>query len=88
MRKRKIGGCINKQEAAAFQNFLRDKMMELVEQMRNDKNFVQLVWELIRSLKLEYDKLRLFENNRVANVEEIVETIHDTKGMSWQKFLE
>ena len=79
MRKRKSGGCINKQEAATFQNFMSD-MMELVEQMCNDKNLVQPVWEVIRSLKLEYDKLRLFKNNGAANVEEIVETIHDTKG--------
>ena len=63
-------------------------MMELVERMRNDKNLVQPVWELIRLLKLEYDKLGLFENNGVANVEEIVETIHDIKGTAWQKSLE
>ena len=46
------------------------------------------MWKLIRSLKLEYDKLGLFENNGAANVEEIVETIHDTKGTAWQKFRE
>ena len=33
MMKRKIGGCINKQEAGAFQNFVRDKMIVLVERM-------------------------------------------------------
>ena len=79
MRKRKSGGCINKQEAAAFQYFVSD-MMELVKWMCNDKNLVQPVREVIRSLKLKYDKLGLFKNNGAANVEEIVETIHDTKG--------
>ena len=87
-RKRKIGGCINLQEAGAFQKFMNDKMIELVEQMRNDKKLVQPVWELIHSLKLKYDKLGLFENNGAANMEEIVETIHDTKGTAWQKSLE
>ena len=28
MRKRKVGGCINLQEAAAFQKFVNDKMAE------------------------------------------------------------
>ena len=88
MRKRKVRGCINPQEAAAFQRFVNEKMEELVNQMCNDKNLVQPVRELIRSLKLEYDKLGLFENNAAANVEEIVSTIHDTKGIAWQKSLE
>ena len=87
-RKRKVRGCINLQEAAAFQKFVNEKMEELVDQMQNNKNLVQPVWELIRSLKLNYDKLGLFENNGVANVEEIVETIHNTKGIDWQKSLE
>ena len=51
-RKRKIGGCINLQEAVAFQKFVNDKMMELVERMCNDKNFVQPVQKLICSVKL------------------------------------
>ena len=83
MRKRKVWGCINLQEAAAFQKFMNDKMEELVDQMCNNKNLVQLVRELICSLKLEYDKIKLFENNGAANVEEIVITIHDTKGIAW-----
>ena len=64
------------------------KIIELVEQMHNDKNLVQPVQELIHSLKLEYDKVGLFENNGAANVEEIVKTIHDTKGTAWRKSLE
>ena len=86
--KRKIVGCINKEEAEAFQNFVREKIIILVEKMKNDKNLIQPLWEFIRSLKLEYDKLRLFKNNGVADVEEIVSTITDTKGMAWRKFLE
>ena len=43
---------------------------------------------MIRSLKLQYDKIHLFENNRAANIEEIVNTIHNTKGIAWQKSLE
>ena len=39
--KRKVVGCINKEEAAAFQNFVRDKMSVLVERMRNDKNLIK-----------------------------------------------
>ena len=65
-----------------------DKIAELVEQIRNDKNLVQPLWELICTLKLEYDKIKLFENNRVADVEEIVGTIHDSKGIAWPKSLE
>ena len=56
--------------------------------MQDEKNLVQLVRELIRSLKLQYDKIHLFENNGVANTEEIVDTIHDTKGIAWRKSLE
>ena len=88
MMKRKAVGCINKEEAAGFQNFLRDKMIVLVERMRNDKNLIQPVQELICSLKLKYDKMGLFENNGVADVEEIVKTIYDSKGTAWRKYLE
>ena len=86
--KRKIVSCIKKEEVVAFQNFMRDKMIILVERMQSNKNLIQPVRELIQSLKLEYDKSGLFENNGVVNVEEIVKTIHDTKGMAWRKFLE
>ena len=66
MRKRKAGGCINLQEVAVFQKFVNDKMAELVDEMRNEKNLIQLARELIRSLKLQYDKVQLFENNRAG----------------------
>ena len=87
-RKRKAGGCINLQEAAEFQRFVNDKMAELVDEMQNKKNLIQLVRELIRSLKLQYDKIHLFENNAAVNTEEIVNTIRDTKGVAWRKSLE
>ena len=83
MRKRKAGGCINLQEAAEFQKFVNDRMAELVDKMRNEKNLIQPVRKLIRSLKLQYDKIHLFENNRAANIEEIVNTLHNTKGIAW-----
>ena len=37
---------------------------------------------------MQYDKVHLFENNGAANTEEIVNTIHDTKGIAWRKLLE
>ena len=67
---------------------MNDKMAELVDEMQNEKNLIQPVQELIRSLKLQYDKICLFENNGAANTEEIVNTIHDTKGVAWRKSLE
>ena len=63
-------------------------MIILVERMWNDKNLIQPVQEFIWLLKLEYDKLGLFENNGAVDVKEIVKTIHDTKGTAWRKFLE
>ena len=42
-RKRKAVGCINLQEAAEFQNFVKDKMEELVEEMRGEKNLINPV---------------------------------------------
>ena len=36
-RKRKAVGCINLQEAAEFQNFVKDYMEELVEDMKSGK---------------------------------------------------
>ena len=88
MRKRKAGGCINLQESAEFQRFVNEKMAELVEEMRNMKNLIQLVRQLIRSLKLQYDKIHLFESNGAANTEDIVNTIMDTKEVAWRKSLE
>ena len=86
--KRKIIVCINKEEVAAFQDYVRNKMTVLVEIMQADKNILQSVRELIRSLKLEYDNMGLFKNNGAADIEEIVQTITDIKGIAWRKFLE
>ena len=63
-------------------------MIILVKRMWNDKNLIQAVREHICLLKLEYDKLGLFKNNRAVDVKEIVKTIHNSKGMAWRKFLE
>ena len=48
----KIVGCINKEEATVFQEYVQNKMIVLVEKMRIDKNLIQLIRELIRALKL------------------------------------
>ena len=63
-------------------------MAELVEEMRSEKNLINPVQKLIRSLKLQYDEIYLFKNNGAANTEDIVNTIHDTKGTAWRKSLE
>ena len=63
-------------------------MTELVEEMRSEKNLINPVRKLIRSLKLQYNEIHLFENNGAANTEDIVNTIHDTKGIAWRKSLE
>ena len=39
-------------------------------------------------MKLQYDKICLFESNGAVNTEEIVNTIHDTKRIPWRKSLE
>ena len=88
MRKRKEIGCINPQEVAEFQNFVKDKMEELVDEMKSGKDLINPVWRFIRALKLQYDKVHLFENNGVANTEDIVNTIPDTKGIAWRKVLD
>ena len=87
-RKRKAVGCINLQEAAKFQNFVKDQMEELVEEMRGEKNLINPVWKLIRLLKLQFDKVHLFENSGAANTKDIVNTIPDTKGIAWRKSLD
>ena len=87
-RKRKAGGCINLQEAMEFQNFVKDRLVELVDEMRSEKNLIHPGQKLIRSLKLQYDKLHLFENNGATNTEDIVNTIHNTKGIAWSKSME
>ena len=68
--------------------YVQDKMIVLVEKMRQEKNIVQPVCKLIRYLKLEYDSIGLFENNGAADVEEIVQSILEGKCIVWHKFLE
>ena len=48
--KQKVVSCINKEEAAGFQGYVQDKMIMLVEKMKQEKNIVQPVCKLIRSL--------------------------------------
>ena len=78
MRKRKAVGCMNPQEAAEFQNFVKDKMEKLVNKMKSLKDMINPVWRFIRALKLQYDKVHLFENNMIP----------DTKGIAWRKVLD
>ena len=87
-RKRKVIGCINPQEAAEFQNFIKDKMEELVDEMKSGKDLINPVWRFIRALKLQYDKVHLFENNGAVNMEDSVDMIPDTKGIAWRKVLD
>ena len=86
--KRKVIGCINKEEEAGFQTYIQDKMIILVAEMKCEKNIAQPIRELIESLKLKYDRIGLFENNGVADTEEIVQSIPDGKGTAWWKHLE
>ena len=87
-RKRKAIGCINPQKATESQNFVKNKMEELVDEMKSRKNLINSVWRFIRALKLQYDKVHLFENNGAANTEDIVDMIPDTKGIAWRKVLD
>ena len=86
-RKRKIG-CINAREVEEFQNFIKSKMEDLVNEMKSSKELINPVRKFIRALKLQYDVIRLFENNGTANMEDILGTIPDTKGITWQKALD
>ena len=88
MRKRKAIGCINPQEAAEFQNFVKDKMEELVDEMKSGKDLINPVQRFIRALKLQYDKVHLFQNNGAENTEDIVNMIPNTKGIAWRKVLD
>ena len=63
-------------------------MEELVDEMKAEKDIINPVRRFIRALKLQYDKIHLFKNNGAANMEEIVDTIPDTKGVVWRKALE
>ena len=87
-RKRKAIGCINPQEAAKFQNFIKDRMEELVGEMKAGKDLINPVHRFIRALKLQYDKVHLFENNGAANTKDIVDMIPNTKRIAWRKALE
>ena len=42
-RKRKVIGCINPQEAVEFQNFIKGKMEELVDEMKAEKDIINPV---------------------------------------------
>ena len=55
--------------------------------MKTGKYLINPVQRLIRALKLQYDKVHLFEKNCAANTEEIVDMIPDTKGIAWRKVL-
>ena len=81
LRKRKIG-CINPQEAEEFQSFIKSKMEDLVNEMKSNKDLINLVRKFIRALKLQYDLIHLFKNNGPANMEDIMGTIPDTKGIA------
>ena len=56
--------------------------------MKINKDLVNPVRKFIRALKLQNDVIRLFENNRAANTEDIIGTIPDRKGIVWQKALD
>ena len=88
MAAKKVHGCINPQEAEGFQNFVKSKMELLVDEMISTKELINLVRKFIRVLKVEYDVIGLFESNRAANMEDIVDTILDMKGIAWQKALD
>ena len=84
----KIHGCINPQEVEGFQNFIKNKMEEMVDEMKNMKNLINPVRKFIRALKVEYDVIGLFESNGAANTEDVVNMIPDTKGLAWLKALD
>ena len=86
-RKRRLG-CINPREAEEFQDFIKTKIEDLMNKMKSTKDLVNPVRKFIRAIKLQYDAIRLFENNGAANMEDIVDTILDRKGIAWQKALD
>ena len=88
MSAKKVLGCINPQEAKGFQNFVKSKMEEIVDEMKSTKDLINPVRKFIRVLKLEYDVIGLFESNGVANMADIVDTIPDMKGIAWRKALD
>ena len=50
--------------------------------MKTGKDLINPVQRFIRALKLQYDKVHIFENNGAANTEEILDTIPNTKGIA------
>ena len=60
----------------------------LVDKMISMKELINPVRKFIRVLKVEYDVIGLFESNGVANTEDIVDTIPETKGIAWRKVLD
>ena len=56
---KKLRGCINPQEAEGFQNFVKSKMEELVDELKNMKDLINPVRKFIRPLKVEYDVIGL-----------------------------
>ena len=85
---KKVRGCINPQEVEGFQNFIRSRMEEMVDEMKNTKDLINPVRKFIRALKVQYDVIGLFESNRAMNTEDIVNTIPDMKGIAWRKALD
>ena len=85
---KKVCGCINPQEVEGFQNFVKSKMEELVDELKSMKDLINPVRKFIRTLKVEYNVIGLFESYRAANTEDIVDTIPDMKGIAWQKALD
>ena len=85
---KKVHGCISPQEAEGFPNFVKSKMEQLVDELKSMKHLINPVRKFIRALKVEYDVIGLFESNGVANTEDIVDTILDTKVIAWQKALD
>ena len=59
-----------------------------MNKMKSLKDMINPVWRFIRALKLQYDKVHLFENNGAANTEDIVNMIPNTKGIAWRKVLD
>ena len=85
---KKVRGCINPQEVEGFQNFVKSKMEEIVDQIKIMKDLINPVRKFIQALKVEYDVIGLFESNGVVNTEDIVDGIPDMKGIAWQKALD
>ena len=85
---KKVRGCFNPQEVDGLQNFVKSKMEELVDELKNTKDLINPVRKFIQAMKVEYDVIGLFESNGAVNTEDIVETILDTKGIAWRKALD